>query len=239
MPYVGHQHVVSFGGLYTSVDVRDSFNSRILKGLPSYTVVAGRTKLATLTIEGVVSSNTSLSGISHTGYSTATFKGGGVGVDGVLRSLRLSGKAQSEVTFSATVEGAKTTGASSTDAPGTLRFCEDATITVGSQTLNVLSFALDLSWDVEYVYDANDSSFPYPKISETIFRSFEGELTVALNSLMNLGSSMSEVTFSIVIGGIQISGKAYESSQATRDEPEGTLTTTRRFTVSEISISME
>ena len=237
MAYVGHQHVIGFGGLYTSVSIRDEFSTKVLKGLPNYTVVAGKTKLATLDIEGVVTDTTTLSGVSHSDYTTAEYAGAGAGVDGVLTKLTIAGKAQNEVTFSATVQGAKTTGASSTSTPGAIVFCEDASIKFGSTEISKLSFNLSLSWGVEFVYDAESSSYPYPDVDNTIFKSFEGTLTVSANELGSLGNSLGSVNFTIVVGNLSITGTAYETTQETADEADGTLETTRTFTVATVSIS--
>lgn len=238
MAYIDHQHVGSIGGLYTSVRFNDRFNANVYKGLPHYIVVAGKSKLASMTIEGIVTDSTSLSGISHSAYATATAEGAGKKVDGIITALELSGSLQKEVTFSVTVEGVGDNSAiSSTPEPGTLLFCEDATITLGSTTVNVRNFSITASWDIDWVYDKNDTSFPYPKIADCILKGFEGTLEVDLNAIASLGSTLESVNFSITVGNLTISGTAYETQQSSSDTPDGVLTTRKTFRISTLSIA--
>lgn len=236
MPYVGHQHVSGINGLITSANFTDKFNSKVYKGLPNFTVVAGKTKLASIELSGIVTDTTSFSA-THSAYTTATASGAGAGVDGIITALSLSGKLGGEVDFSVTVEGKKTSGASSTANPGTLMLIDDATITVDSATLKVLSFNLSANWSIEWIYDGAGLDFPYPKIADAIFTSFDGKLSVSLNEAPVLGDTLGEIDFAISVGKLSITGKAYEDENKAEDTPDGTYTTTRNFIISELTIS--
>lgn len=236
MAYVGHQNVSSIGGLYTSAVITDAFNTKTFKGLPNYTVVAGKTKLARLEINGVLSDTTSLTA-AHDSMVMMSQAAAGAGVDGVLVRLDVSGKSGGELTFAAAVEGKKISGATDTPEPGNLLFLEDATITVDSVDLKVLEFDLSATWEPEYVYDDASADFPYPTIADTIFKTFDGKLSVTLNQALALGTTLTEVTFSIMAGNLTLSGKAFEGSNKSEDDPGGTFKTSRDFVISELSIS--
>lgn len=236
MAYVGHQNVSGIGGLITSATFTDKFNTKIHKGLPNFTKIAGSTKLASVELSGIVTNQTSISA-SHSTYTTTSFAGAGGGVNGILTSLSLSGKLGGEVTFTAVVEGVKSGGASSTADPGDIQTMYDASISIGESSAKVLSFSLSASWDIEWVYDKSGGNWPYPEISSCILKSFDGKLSVQLNQTASLGSTASEVSFSISVGGLSISGKGYETENKAEDSPDGIFGTTRTFIISELSIA--
>lgn len=238
MPYVDHQHVNAFGGLYTSASFADEFQAKTYKGLPHYTVVAGRKKLATASIAGILDSTTTITNaITHSAMTSVTVGGAGKAVEGVLTSLTLSGKKADVINFSLEVKGKTATPPSSTPAPGTLAMLEDATITVGSNQLSVLEFNLNASWDVEFIWGAD----VYPTVADTIFKSFDGTLSVKLNATPDLSNTLSEVSFSISIAlgankTLSITGAAYETTQTAEDTPDEFYAMTREFTISELTI---
>lgn len=231
MAYVGHQSVGGVTGLITGVDFEDKFNAKRYRGLPNRTVVAGKKKLASMTLTGYATDQTTISA-SHTGLSTITLTGGGKSVTGIITELSLKGSKGEPVTFSVTAQGSGGSGGGNNSGDiGELVFLED--VSVSGISGDLLSFNLTASWDVEFVYSSTNV---YPDLDNCIFKSFEGTLTLDANAITSIGNTLNEVGFSISTGGLTASGKGYLVSAKVNDTPDGYLKGSLVYMISELTV---
>lgn len=214
----GHKAVSGLDALITNVRYEEKFNTRRYRGLPDVQVIAGRTKVATMTVEGIILQDTDFGSLSATTPVSLTLVGGGKGVEGFLTELTIRGNMNEPVTFTATVVGKPTTGTS-----GSSQTITASDIVFFDQTSfkTSLSFTLSLSWDLYLYYDPEGEDWPFPDRDKSFIRTFEGSLLVeSPQEVANLGSSLAVATFSLTAGGVSISGEGYREAVTAVDNAE-------------------
>lgn len=209
---------VSIGGLITNVRYEERVNARRFRGLPDCNLVVGRTGLAIITVEGIVTAETNISGLSSKTGSAISVSGAGKSVVGFVTELNLRGTFGEPVTFSVTVAGKPGSGGGGggggcSVSPTSIVFLEDTNFK------GAYAFNLSLSWDYFFFYDPDGDDWPYPDLNNSFIRGFEGTLTVEGASLSG-GSLGEKADWSVSAGGITIAGEGISSGGAASDSPD-------------------
>lgn len=236
-------------GLIRSLSVRDEIQSETRKGLPAFIKTVGGNQIATVELAGDVTSDTVLT-LSHSTTTAVTiYYGEGTmkkKITGMLASLSLSGEQNGIVEFRATAQGQKRDALDITvpSSVGDPYYLEDCTVTVGGTGVAALNFSLDLTWNLEPVWDKNDpisgdtGSYPYPK--ELPLKSFDGRFSYAINEIDAALDGINEVSFQITLGGTPtwtISGTAKDVEGETTVEVDGIIRFVKNMVVTSLSAS--